>query len=65
VRTKQSSYRISDEGRQIIKTLAKKYGITDTAILEIAIRKLGEVEGVKLDQTTETCNTSNGDRSNS
>ncbi len=58
MRTKQSSYRISDEGKQIIKILSKKYGITDTAILEIAIRKLGEVEGVKLEQNIETCKAS-------
>jgi len=59
VRTKQSSYRISEEGKQIMKTLAKKYGITDTAILEIAIRKFGEIEGVKIKQDTENHSASN------
>lgn len=59
MRTKQSSYRISEEGKQIMKTLAKKYGITDTAILEIAIRKFGEIEGVKIKQDTENHSASN------
>ncbi len=57
---KHSSYRISDEGKQILKLLAKKLGVTDTAILEIAIRKFGEIEGVKLEQSeSKPCSVSN------
>ena len=45
--TKHTSYRISHEGKQILKLLSKKLGVTDTAILEIAIRKYGEMEGIR------------------
>lgn len=45
---KLSSYRLSDEGKQLLKLLAQKFGVNETAILEIAVRKLAEVEGVKI-----------------
>lgn len=54
--TKHTSYRISDEGKQIMKLIAKKLGVNDTAILEIAIRRLAELEDIKI--PVEACNSS-------
>lgn len=41
-----TSVRLSDEAMQLWKLLSKKLGISLTSILEMAIRKLAETEGV-------------------
>jgi hypothetical protein len=42
-----TSFRISHHGSELIATLAEKLGINKTAVVEQAVRKLAEREGVK------------------
>ncbi len=44
---KHSSYRLSDEGKQLLRLLAQKLGVSETAVLEMAVRKLAEREEVR------------------
>jgi hypothetical protein len=46
---KHTSYRISDEGKRLIKVLAQMLGITETAIVEIAVREMAEKKGIKVE----------------
>ena len=48
-----TSYRISVEAKQKIKVLAKHLGVNETSVIEIAIRKLVDLEGVEKEQSTE------------
>ena len=43
-----TSYRLSDDARALIDALAKQLGVSKTDVLEIAIRKLAQAEGVTL-----------------
>jgi DNA-binding PadR family transcriptional regulator len=45
---KHSSYRLSEEGKQLLNLLARKLGVSETAILEFAIREMAERKEVKL-----------------
>jgi DNA-binding PadR family transcriptional regulator len=45
---KHTSYRISEEGKQLIKLLARRLGVTETAVVEMAIREMAEKRGVKV-----------------
>jgi predicted DNA-binding protein len=40
-----STYRLSEEAKQLISLLSQKLGVNQTAVLEIAVRKLAEMEG--------------------
>ncbi len=44
---RSTSLRLSNQARELLASLAKHLGISQTAVLEIAIRKLAETEGVK------------------
>jgi predicted transcriptional regulator len=41
-----TSIRITDEGRNILATLAAKLGISQAAVMELALRKLAKEEGL-------------------
>jgi len=47
---KHISYRISEEGKQLIKALAQRLGVSETAIVEMAVREMAEKRGVKIEQ---------------
>lgn len=40
--TQPTSFRLSNEAQQLAADMAKKLGISKTAIVEMAIRKMGE-----------------------
>lgn len=42
-----STYRLSEEAKRLMQLLAQKLGVNQTTVLEIAVRKLAEAEGVK------------------
>ena len=42
-----SSMRLSDEGRRLQKALAEKLGVTQRAVLELALRELAKKQNVK------------------
>lgn len=44
-----TSIRLSPEAKSLLENLASKLGVTQASIIEIAIRRLAEIEGVKLD----------------
>ena len=46
-KTKPTSIRLSEEGKQLRKFLAKKLGLSESAIVELALRRLAEAEGVR------------------
>lgn len=43
-----TSFRLSADGRILLDAVANKLGIDKTAVLEIAIRKLAEIERVSI-----------------
>ena len=51
---KHTSYRISEEGKQCIKLLARLLGVSETAVVEIAVREMAEKKGVKFEQSHTT-----------
>jgi hypothetical protein len=48
---KHTSYRISEEGKQCIKLLARLLGVSETAVVEIAVREMAEKKGVTFEQS--------------
>ncbi len=54
-----SSIRLSDDGKQLRKLVSEKLGLSESAVVELAIRRLAELEEVKLVKKTETCSASN------
>jgi predicted DNA-binding protein len=45
-KTKSTSIRLSEEGKQLRKLLAKKLGLSESAVIELALRRLAQMEGV-------------------
>lgn len=45
---KLTSMRLSLEAKELIEVIAKKLGISQAAVMEIAIRRLAEIEDVNL-----------------
>jgi len=45
-KTKPTSIRLSEEGKQLRKLLAKKLGLSESAVVELALRRLAELEGL-------------------
>ena len=45
-----TSIRLTPEAKRLIKELANKLGVTQASIIEIAIRKLAEVEGISQEK---------------
>jgi DNA-binding PadR family transcriptional regulator len=43
---KHTSYRISDEGKRLIKLLAQLLGVSETAVVEMAVREMAQKRGV-------------------
>ncbi len=43
-----ATYRLSDDARELIDTLAKRFGVSKTDVLEMAVRKLAQSEGVEI-----------------
>ena len=48
-KTKPTSIRLSEEGQHLRKLLAKKLGLSESAVVELALRRLAELEGVTSD----------------
>lgn len=44
---KQTSLRMSEEGKRLLELLAEKLGISQAAVLELAIREMAKREEVK------------------
>ena len=44
---KPTSIRLSEDGKRLRKELAKKLGLSESAVVELAIRRLAKMEGVK------------------
>lgn len=44
---KRTSYTLSEEAKRLLALLAKKYGISQTALLEVLIREKAKQEDVK------------------
>ena len=42
-----TSFRLSNEARKILAVFAQRLGITQAAVLELAIRRYAETEGAK------------------
>lgn len=42
-----TSIRLSDEGKRLVALLAEKLAVSQTAVLELAIREKAKREGVK------------------
>ena len=47
---KHTSYRISEEGKQIIGLLARRLGVNETSVVEMAVREMAEKRGIKGEQ---------------
>jgi len=47
---KAVSYRLTEEDKQIIELLAQHFGVSETDIIKLAIRKLAKAEGVKKEK---------------
>lgn len=43
----KTSYTLSDEAKRLLAQLAKKYGISQTAMLEVLIREKAKQENVR------------------
>lgn len=44
---KQRSIRLTTDARRLLELLAARLGLNQTAVIELAIRRLAEGEGVK------------------
>jgi predicted DNA-binding protein len=44
--TATTSLRLTPEGKRLLQALAQKLGVTQAAVIEMAIRKFAEVENV-------------------
>jgi predicted DNA-binding protein len=45
--SKPTSIRLSEEARRLRKALAERMGVSESAVLELAIRELAEKKGIK------------------
>jgi DNA-binding PadR family transcriptional regulator len=46
-RPAQKAFRLSDEGRSLLAALAQRLGVTETAVVELAIREKAKQEGLR------------------
>jgi predicted DNA-binding protein len=44
---KQTAVRLTPEAERLLKELAAKFGLNHTSVIEMAIRKFAEQEGIK------------------
>lgn len=47
-KTKTTSFRLSSDARALIELLSQKNGISQTAVIELAVRQLAKTEGVEV-----------------
>ncbi len=47
---KQTSIRMSDTAKKLVVLLAERLGISQSAVLELAIRTLAKQEGIRLER---------------
>lgn len=47
LREKPTTIRFTHRGKRLLELLAEKMGISQSAVIEVAIRKLAEIENVK------------------
>jgi predicted transcriptional regulator len=47
MKNKPTSVRLSDDAKRLIKLMSQKLGISQTAIIELAIREKAKREGIK------------------
>lgn len=50
-RPAQKAFRMSDDGRELLAQLADRLGLKETGVVELAIRRLAQAEGVELSHT--------------
>lgn len=50
----QSSIRLTEDAKQLRKLISDKLGLSESAVVELAIRRLAELEGVKVKQNNDT-----------
>jgi len=43
----QTSMRLTPEAKRLLEKLAKKLGVSRTAVMEMAVRRMAEVEKIK------------------
>lgn len=48
---KPTSIRLSEEGKHLRKLLAERLGLSESAVIELALRRLAEMEGVRRDKS--------------
>lgn len=46
MKNKKTSITISDEAKKLLEELAKKYGVSQTAIIELLVREKAKQDGV-------------------
>jgi hypothetical protein len=52
-RGKQKNLRLSDEGESLLVALASSLGVNQTAVMEMAIRRMARAEGVTVEKGAE------------
>jgi len=50
-RKKPTSIRLSVEGKRLQKALADKLGLSESAVIELALRRLAEQEGIEREKS--------------
>ncbi len=51
-RPAQKAFRMSDDGRELLAQLADRLGLKETGVVELAIRRLAQAEGVGASSST-------------
>ena len=46
MKNKKTSITISDEAKKLLEELAKKYGVSQTSIIELLVREKAKQEGI-------------------
>jgi predicted transcriptional regulator len=42
------AFRLSDDGEELLTELARRLGVKQTAVIELALRRMASAEGVEL-----------------
>lgn len=53
-RPKQTAFRLSVEGKGLLSALARHLGVSQTAVIELAIRDKAKAEGIRAGAPHET-----------
>lgn len=46
------AFRLSDQGESLLVKIAEHLGVNQTAVVEMAIRRMAKGEGIELEQVT-------------